>query len=168
MASINNLNVWGQFHQPFGAYRKCGDSHYLAQISFTNKIMPNSTCKQYKILCLIFKLYSLHSMQYVSKIIVNLLLQKLLFKWCWNWPLVIHKWRHTFVMTFFEWRYLCEGKNKICFFTFLIFFDGRGAVRGLLHVTRLAPLAGSGHGACWKETSRKQNQKQNFFDSLII
>jgi len=47
--------------------------------SFTNKVTPNSTLRSYP------KLNNLGSMPCARKIGINLLMQKLLIKCCWNW-----------------------------------------------------------------------------------
>ncbi len=74
----------GQFHQPFGAKRKCTSSHSSAPICSINLHQQNYA--QLHQVENMLNLYAVRPMPCASKIFVNLLAQKLHVKCWWIWP----------------------------------------------------------------------------------
>ncbi len=77
----------GQFHQPYGAKRKCTSRHSLAPVNTVQFHQQNYTqlhhCAQ---VGNTLNFYAVRPTLYASKISVNLLAQKLHRKCWWNWP----------------------------------------------------------------------------------
>ena len=81
--------IRGQFHQPTGVKRKCAGAQHLAHKDSVQFHQQNCAQLYWSIeLENPPNFYAVRYAPYASKLGVNLLVQKLLIKCWWNWPLV--------------------------------------------------------------------------------
>ncbi len=74
--------TWGQFHQPFGAKRKCSGSHSLAPVGAVQFHQQNyAQLHHYAQLENTLNFYAVHPKPCTSEIGVNLLAQNICVKW---------------------------------------------------------------------------------------